>query len=68
MIDNKLLRIFQVIILLIGIILLGKLAFDIIFFKLSIESKILRGFIGIIGLAIWIRFLVHIVREFKKII
>lgn len=68
MIDNKLLRICQIVILLVGIILFGRLVFEIIFIKLSIESKILRGFIGIIGLITWIKFLVYIIRKFKKTI
>ncbi|WP_100065831.1 hypothetical protein [Miniphocaeibacter massiliensis] len=66
MVDNVLLKIIQILILIAGLFLLGILFYNIIFLKLTIESRILRIIIGIIGLAIWTRFLVYVIRKFKK--
>lgn len=66
MVNNVLLKIFQILILILGLVLLGYLFYNIIFIQVAIKSRILKVIIGIIGLAIWIRFLVYIIRKFRK--
>ncbi len=66
MVNNVLLKILQILILILGLVLLGYLFYNIIFVQVAIKSRILRVIIGIIGLAIWIRFLVYIIRKFRK--
>lgn len=66
MVNNVLLKIFQILILILGLVLLGYLFYNIIFVQVAIKSRILRVIIGIIGLAIWTRFLVYIIRKFRK--
>lgn len=66
MVNNVLLKIIQILILIAGLVFLGVLFYNIVFVQLTIKSLILRSIVGIIGIAIWIRFLIYIIRKFKK--
>ncbi len=66
MINNVLLKIVQILILIVGLVLLGAFFYNLIFVQLTVKSIILRLIVGIIGIAVWIRFFLYIVRKFKK--
>ena len=66
MVNNVLIKIIQILLLIIGLILVGFLFYNIFFVQLTIQSRILKTILAILGLAIWVRFLVYIIRKFKK--
>lgn len=66
MINNVLLKIVRILVLIAGLLLLGILFYNIFFVQLAMKSIVIRSIAGIIGIVIWIRYLIYVIRKFKK--